>query len=185
METKEPTPAEREQLRQALHKALEKLGDRVYAELTADVPDDEQEVLDLSRPEIPLAKLIVCKYADEELDVLAEKFARAAGARGANYAELGAAWGMSRQAARKRWPGAVSAISERANKEPVHFRAFGGEARVSFHPEDGSWWWIATAANRQVREAPEKAEYDTSEEAAAAAGAFLAANTVTTEETSR
>ncbi|NEB60320.1 hypothetical protein G3I61_11530 [Streptomyces diastaticus] len=183
METKEPTTAEREQLRQALQKALEKLGDRVYAELTADHPDDEQEVLDLSRPEIPLAKLIVCKYADEELDVLAEKFARAAGARGANYAELGAAWGISRQAARKRWPGAVSALSERANKEPVHFQAFGGEARVSFHPEDGGWWWIATAANRQHQEAPEGVTYDTSEEASAAAGAFLAANT--TEEPTR
>ncbi|MFM9449168.1 hypothetical protein [Streptomyces acidiscabies] len=177
MEMKEPTPAERAHLRQALHNALEKLADRVYAGLTADTPDDEQEVLDLSRPEIPLAKLIVCKYASEELDALAEKFARAAGARGANYAELGAAWGMSRQAARKRWPGAVSALSERANKEPVHFRAFGGEARVSFHPEDGGWWWIATAANRQHQEAPEGVTYDTSEEASAAAGAFLAANT--------
>ncbi|MFD8242391.1 hypothetical protein ACFV3P_24910 [Streptomyces albidoflavus] len=177
MGTKEPTTAERDQLRQALHKALEKLEDRVYAELTANAPDDEQELLDLSRPEIPLAKLIVCKYADEELAVLAEKFARAAGAQGATYADLGAAWGISRQAARKRWPGAVSALSERANKEPVHFQAFGGEARVFFHPEDGGWWWIATAANHQHQEAPEGVTYDTSEEASAAAGAFLAANT--------
>lgn len=185
MEMKEPTQEERDRLRQALHKALEKLGDTVYERLTAERPDDAEEVLDLTRPEIPLAKLTVCKYAAEELDVLAERFARAAGAAGANYPELGAAWGISRQAARKRWPGAVSAINERANKEPVHFEAFGGEARVSFHPEDGSWWWIATAANRKVREAPEKAEYDTSEEAAAAAGAFLAANTTTTEESTR
>lgn len=176
METKEPTTAEREQLRQALHEALEKLGGRVYAELTAAAHDDEQEVLDLSRPDAPLAKLIACKYANEELDVLAEKFARTAGARGANYAELGAAWGISRQAARKRWPGAVN-VSERANKEPVHFQAYGGEARVSFHPGDGGWWWIATAANHQHQEAPEGITYDTSEEASAVAGAFLAANT--------
>jgi hypothetical protein len=116
---------------------------------------------------------------------IAENYARKAGAAGASYAQLGTAWGVSRQAARKRWPGAVSAINPHANREPVHFEAFGGEARVVFHPEDGGWWWIATAANRQVREAPEKAEYDTSEEAAAAAGAFLAANATTTEEPNR
>lgn len=42
-------------------------------------------------------------------------------------------------------------------------------------------WRIGTAANRKVQEAPEDLPYDTSEEAAAAAGVFLAANTTTTD----
>lgn len=176
MEMTEPTQEERDQLRRALLKALETLGNAVYERLTAGSPDSEQDVLDLTRPEIPLAKLIVCKHASEELDVLTERFARAAGAAGANYAELGTAWGISRQAARKRWPGAVSAVNERANKEPIHFEAFGGEARVAFHPEDGGWWWIGQGANRSQGDAGDEVTYDTSEEAAAAAGAFLAAN---------
>ncbi|MFD0270121.1 hypothetical protein ACFVGY_26705 [Streptomyces sp. NPDC127106] len=41
-----------------------------------------------------------------------------------------------------------------------------------------SRWWIATAANRKVQEAPEDLTYDTSEDAAAV---FLAANTTTTD----
>ncbi|MFF8414914.1 hypothetical protein [Streptomyces omiyaensis] len=176
MEKKEPTTAEREQLRAALRDALKEMGNTVYGQLTVDAPDDDQEELDLSRPEIPLSWLTACKYAVEELDALADRYARTAGSRGANYAELGAAWGISRQAARKRWSGAVNILSERANKEPVHFEAFDGEARVSFHPDAGGWYWIATAANGQVREL-EGEHHDTSEEAAAAAGAFLAANT--------
>jgi hypothetical protein len=130
-----------------------------------------------------LAMLRALREVGHVAEELADGFARSAGAAGANYPQMGAAWGISRQAARKRWLGAVSAISEDANKEPVHFQAFGGEARIAFHPEDGGWWWIATAANGAHQDAGEETTYDTSEEASAAAGAFLAANTTTKEPT--
>ncbi|MFF0142689.1 hypothetical protein ACFYRN_40430 [Streptomyces sp. NPDC005227] len=176
MEKRELTDAERTSLRQALNRATAVLAQTLYGE--------QMERWDREHPGDPtgfeaghpLAELITLKHAAEELETLAEAAARSAGAKGVSYADLGAAWGFSRQAARKKWPGAVSVISEAANREPIHFEAFGGEARVVFHPEFGGWWWNATAANRQHGEAPDDLTYDTSEEAAAAAGAFLSAN---------
>ncbi|MEU5547170.1 hypothetical protein AB0G85_33140 [Streptomyces sioyaensis] len=129
-------------------------------------------------PDYKLAMVRALREARDAAEELSEKYVRGAGAGGINYPQLGAAWGISRQAARKRWPGAV-AVNGYANREPIHFEAFGGEARVVWHPEEGSWWWIATAANRKTQEAPDDVMYDTSEEAAAAAGAFLATNTTT------
>ncbi len=131
-------------------------------------------------PDRALATLRALRAVRGAADAAAENTARKAGQLGAGYPQLGKAWGISRQAARLRWPGAVSAINPAANREPVHFEMYGGEARVSYHPEFGGWWWIATAANRKTAEAPKgDDEYaETSEEAAAAAGAFLAANAV-------
>ncbi|MBU3865567.1 hypothetical protein KN815_16215 [Streptomyces sp. 4503] len=129
-----------------------------------------------------LAILRALRQIIEEVGHLADEYASEAGMAGANYPDLGKAWGVSRQAARKRWPGVVSSLNPDAyrGREPVHFRAYGGEAQVSFHPQEGGWWWIATAANGQNAEAPEDVTYDTSEEASATAGAFLATNAVQT-----
>lgn len=128
-----------------------------------------------------LAMLRALRQVKVETERLADDFAARAGMHGANYPDLGAAWGITRQGARKRWPHAVSALNPDAyrDRDPIQFEAFGGTARVSFHPDDGGWWWIATAANGKNAEAPEEVTYDTSEEASAAAGAFLAANTTT------
>lgn len=173
----EPTDEQVADLRDRIRKAAVDLAAHISVrqqELQSKGPMREQAMM---TGDWHLSVVRALREARTLTDELAENYARKAGAAGTSYAQLGTAWGVSRQAARKRWPGAVSAINPHANREPIHFQAFGGEARVAFHPEDGGWWWIATAANRQHQEAPEDAEYDTSEEAAAAAGAFLAANT--------
>lgn len=147
-----------------------------------DLSPEIAETLSLSNSETAdwnLAMLRALRQIKTEAERLADDFAADAGMHGANYPDLGAAWGMTRQGARKRWPHAVSALNPDAyrGRDPIEFEAFGGDARVSFHPNDGGWWWIATAANGRGAEAPEEVTYDTSEEASAAAGAFLAANT--------
>ncbi|MGR3939088.1 hypothetical protein [Streptomyces sp. BRA346] len=181
MDKKELTQTDRETLRKDLHGALQPLRDVLYEAMTEGRPDSP-DVLRLDRPEGALASLAACKYAAEEIDGMAENFARSAGAKGANYAELGAAWGISRQAARKRWPLAVDPSAARGTRKSVDITAFGGTARVGFDPADGGWWWVAAAANGTNRDTgleEDAPTYDTSEEAAAAAGAFLAANTTT------
>ncbi|MCQ8194687.1 hypothetical protein [Streptomyces rugosispiralis] len=149
-----------------------------------DLSRDVAGTLTLSNGETAdwnLSMLRALRQIKTETERLADDFAAEAGMHGANYPDLGAAWGITRQGARKRWSHTVSALNPDTyrGREPIHFEAFGGEARVSFHPDDGGWWWIATAANRRTAEAPEGVTYDTSEEASAAAGAFLAANTTT------
>lgn len=149
-----------------------------------DLTPEVAETLTLSCGETAdwnLAMLRALRQVKIEAERLADDFAADAGKHGANYPDLGAAWGMTRQGARKRWPHAVSALNPDAyrGRDPIQFEAFGGNARVSFHPTDGGWWWIAAAANGRTAEAPVGVTYDTSEEASAAAGAFLAANTTT------
>lgn len=182
----EPTEAQVADFRRRLEDVVSTLVGAISVreqQMGVDHPHRDQAVV---TADWQLAMLRALRETRDAAEVLSEKYARGAGAGGINYPQLGAAWGVSRQAARKKWPGAVSAVNEQANREPVHFEAFGGEARVVFHPEFGGWWWIATAANRKREEAPDDLTYDTSEEAAAAAGAFLAANATTTaEETNR
>ncbi|WP_327728469.1 hypothetical protein OG250_19055 [Streptomyces sp. NBC_00487] len=72
---------------------------------------------------------------------------------------------------------------EKAYTGPSHVKPFGGEALITWRAEEGTWWWIATAASGRGDEAPEHVTYDSSEEAAAAAGAFLAANATTAQKT--
>jgi hypothetical protein len=50
-----------------------------------------------------LARLRVLGIMQSELDRAADLEAYCAGAEGANFRELGDAWGISRQGARKRW----------------------------------------------------------------------------------
>ncbi|MFJ8855204.1 hypothetical protein [Streptomyces sp. NPDC102437] len=149
-----------------------------------DLSPNIAETLALSNGETAdwnLAMLRALRQIRTEAERLGNDLAADAGMHGANYPDLGAAWGITRQGARKRWPHAVSALNPDAyrGREPVTVNLFGGSARISFHPDDGGWWWIATAANGQTAEAPEGLTHDTSEEASAAAGAFLSANTAT------
>ncbi|MFI1444955.1 hypothetical protein [Streptomyces fructofermentans] len=195
METTEPTETEMVALMGALYGAIQPLARAMRGRMTDGAGDDfdsgdgpdsgdggpgsgggpgDDSGWDDGTPAVPLATLAAWRVASEEIERLAARSARLAGARGAGYPDLGAAWKISRQAARKRWPGVVTA--ERVLPASSHFRAFGGEALVTWRQEEGSWWWIATAANGRGDEAPDEASYASSEEAAAAAGAFLAAN---------
>lgn len=176
----DPTEEQQQQLEAAVQRLAYQLGAEIWsrADEITDMPPRVREQV-TGAPDRHLATLRALRAVKDAADAVAALLAVDAGHRGAGYPQLGKAWGITRQAARLRWPGAVSAINEANNREPIHFEMYGGEARVSFHPEEGGWWWIATAANRKVQEAPADLTYDTSEEAAAAAGVFLAANTST------
>ncbi|GAA0707166.1 hypothetical protein GCM10009548_95040 [Streptomyces malaysiensis subsp. malaysiensis] len=180
MERRELTEAEHLALRQALSMAIGPLKQALYGE-TMERWDQENPGKPLQFPAgRPLAELVTLKHAAEELEGMASAVAKEAGAKGASYADLGAAWGITRQAARKRWPMAVDPGAARRTRPPVDITAFGGKARVGFDSADGGWWWVAAAANGVSRDTgleEDAPTYDTSEEAAAAAGAFLAANT--------
>ncbi|MGW1043677.1 hypothetical protein [Streptomyces sp. NPDC002547] len=177
----DPTEAQQDKLTADVQGLAYDLGAQIWsrAEEIADVPPRTRDQVTGYAPDRYLATLRALRAVKDAADTAAARVASEAGHRGAGYPQLGKAWDITRQAARLRWPGAVSVINEANNQEPVHFEMYGGEARVSFHPEEGGWWWIATAANRKVQEAPADLTYDTSEEASAAAGVFLAANTTT------
>lgn len=55
----------------------------------------------------PLASLRALALLSRAVDECAAAAARAAAGEGAGYPQLGSAWGVSRQGARKRWPGLV------------------------------------------------------------------------------
>lgn len=54
-----------------------------------------------------LAYLHALRRVHEAAEVLAAEAALMGGGMGATYGHLGSAWGISKQAARKKWPGAV------------------------------------------------------------------------------
>ncbi|MEU3084093.1 hypothetical protein ABZ697_27740 [Streptomyces albidoflavus] len=169
----EPSEAQLTKFRTELRAVAAALADGISVRDTnAGGPDADLPVR--STPDWQLAMLRALRIARDEVEPMTEEYARSAGRRGVTYPQLGEAWGVSRQAARKRWPGAVVGTTA---KEPIEFESFGGHARVSWQPEDGGWWWIGQAANGSYADAGDEVTYDTSEEAAAIAGAFLAANT--------
>ncbi|WP_328461033.1 response regulator [Streptomyces sp. NBC_00448] len=55
----------------------------------------------------PLARLHALSYLLRAVDSCAMQAASAAARQGAGYPELGSAWGITRQGARRRWPGLV------------------------------------------------------------------------------
>lgn len=174
----DPTDDQSADLRDRLLDAVAELAAQISTreqELTATGQTPTQFVREhaLMTPDWHLSVLRALREGRDVIEQLADTSARSAGAAGANYPQLGAAWGISRQAARKRWLGAVSAANETANKEPVEIRAFGGEARVAFHVDEGGWWWIGHGADGTPGDAGDDVTYDTKEEAAAHAGAFL------------
>ena len=77
-------------------RALLRRADSQRVAETADLtPDDRRNMY--------LARLRVLGIMQSELDRAADLEAYCAGAEGANFRELGDAWGISRQGARKRW----------------------------------------------------------------------------------
>lgn len=132
----------------------------------------------MNTPEWQLAMLRALREVDPLALQIGERSARTAGIMGATYTQLGDAAGITRQAATKRWPGAVPP----KDAAPVDIETAGGTGRVFYDQESGTWAWFAQGANGTSAESEDDAGHGTSEAAAAAVGAFLAANT-TTEET--
>ncbi|MGW2891891.1 hypothetical protein ACWDDN_42625 [Streptomyces griseoruber] len=108
---------------------------------------------------------------------LADSAARTAGGTGASYTQLGAAWGITKQAARLRWPGAVRKHDDTSGEgQPFELRLGGGIAEIIQLPDGGGFVWEATGADRASGQSPEP--YGSRTEAAAHAGAFLARHAV-------
>nr|WTE08748.1 hypothetical protein OH765_40215 [Streptomyces anulatus] len=124
-----------------------------------------------------LARLRALREIRMVAERLADRTVAAAGIRGAGYPQLGDAWAITRQGARKKWPDAVSAMSPPpAGQEPrTTLAAFGGSVELSWHGAEGGWWWSGEGADGATAESA--ITHDTKEQAAADAGAFLQQHT--------
>ncbi|MFF4607768.1 hypothetical protein ACFY12_34145 [Streptomyces sp. NPDC001339] len=143
-------------------------------DLPADAPEDAHLVV-RDAGDWQLARLRALREIRTAAAVLADRTVAAAGIRGAGYPQLGDAWAITRQGARKKWPDAVSAMAAPPGGQEARttIEAFGGTADLSWHGAEGGWWWIGQGADGTGADAGEDVTYDTKEEAAANAGAFL------------
>ncbi|MFF0277735.1 hypothetical protein [Streptomyces sp. NPDC004330] len=123
----------------------------------------------MAAPDVQLAMLRSLHEAKLSVDRLAESAATVAGRSGANYAQLGAAWGgIKRQSARLKWP---HAVTKKAVGESVPLQYAGGFAVIHHDPDADAWWFTATAADQQEKES--EAVHASSAEAIAGATEFL------------
>ncbi|MFF4647709.1 hypothetical protein [Streptomyces sp. NPDC001389] len=122
-----------------------------------------------------LALLYSLRQAAAAVERRAAAAARTAGHQGAGYPQLGAAWGITRQSARAKWPHAVPSRAH-LPQPPVPVQHAGGTAAVLHQPDtDDLWMFTALAADGSKRVSP--AEYTSSAAAAHAARTFLADHT--------
>ncbi|GAA3049294.1 hypothetical protein GCM10017562_09870 [Streptomyces roseofulvus] len=157
-----------------VHEAVRDLAERISTRLLAyrAAGKDPDPVL-MAAPDVQLALLRALYEAKQSVDRLAESAATVAGRSGANYAQLGAAWGgIKRQSARLKWPHAV--VRKSASESiPLHYA--GGTAVVHHDADADAWWYTATAADQQEQESePVHGSYA---EAIAGATEFLLAHT--------
>ncbi|MDX3232492.1 hypothetical protein [Streptomyces sp. ME19-01-6] len=174
---RDPTPDQLQDLHDAVVDAVTTLADKISVPYGGLAEDDPRWATCMSTPEWQLAMLRALRELEPLMPQLGERWARTAGILGASYTQLAAAAGISRQAATKRWPGAVPP----KDAAPVDIETAGGTGRVIYDQENRNWAWTARGANGASAKSDD-AGHATSEAAAAEAGAFLAAN-ATAEET--
>lgn len=167
---RDPTPDQLQDLHDAVVEVVTALADGISVPYGGLSKEDPRWAT--CTPEWQLAMLRALREVQPLNQVLGERCARTAGIMGATYTQLAGAAGISRQAATKRWPGAVPP----ADPSPVEIETAGGTGRIFYDQESGTWAWIAQGANGTSAESDD-AGHPTSEAAAADAGAFLAANT--------
>ncbi|MFD5433634.1 hypothetical protein ACFWJ4_15970 [Kitasatospora sp. NPDC127067] len=163
----EITHEEQTELAKALLDALGPLAAAVRARATG-LP--AERMWDAEPVEAALSVLSAWKLVDAEVKRLTAGAAATAGSYGAGYEQLGAAWGITRQGARKKWPEAVS----RPVARPGSLRLFGGTVELIEDAAAGGWRWTAIGADGTTGAAA--VGHRTREEAAAHGGAFLAAH---------
>ncbi|MFD3607510.1 hypothetical protein ACFWXA_05460 [Streptomyces atroolivaceus] len=168
MAANEVTPTELTALEQSLCDALAPLASALRARDT-ELPEDQMWAAD--PVEVSLAVLAGWKVVDSTVTRLTARAARTAGAYGASYEQLGTAWGITRQGARKKWPDAVNRPT--AAGEPGTVELFGGTAELYREPSSGGWRWRGRGADGIHGAADGSPACGTKEEAAAYAGAFL------------
>ncbi|MEU9044541.1 MULTISPECIES: hypothetical protein [unclassified Kitasatospora] len=175
----EPPAEELDRLQQALWDAVWSTAERIAVVKPGEIeaPGNDWQSIHMKWRGLRgpnLAALRVLREVAAAVDVMAGEAAHWAGRDGATYPQLGTAWGVTRQAARSRWPKAVKAPAVKG--ERVEVELFGGRATISYLPDEGGWWWIGTGADDVCDEAEQT--YDGQAEAAGAAGAFLAAHQI-------
>ncbi|MEY9961552.1 hypothetical protein [Streptacidiphilus sp. MAP5-52] len=172
----DPTEDEGKQLRTELLAVAQKLAAQVCPR-TRDLPEGDRtrQTLLVARPG-QLALLRVLRELAPAAEELATEVAFRAGTNGANYRELGAAWGITRQSARKKWPDAMrSAPPEETTGFEIEIG--GGEARIIFNREIPGWTWTATGAD--ALQGGSRVASLTSQEASGHAGAWLQEHSAT------
>ncbi|MEV6976726.1 hypothetical protein [Kitasatospora sp. NPDC093806] len=161
------TTEEQAELAKSLLDALDPLAIAVRSRATG-LP--ESRLWDADPADVALTVLATWKIVDAEVKRLTAIAAGTAGAYGASYEQLGAAWGITRQGARKKWP---DAVGRPAAPAPVVLELFGGTAVLTQDPATEGWTWTATGADGSPGSADGDPARTTREEAAAYAGAFL------------
>ncbi|MFF8382030.1 hypothetical protein ACF07V_38725 [Streptomyces sp. NPDC015661] len=153
----------------AVRALAERISTRALAYAAADKPFDP--VL-MTAPDVQLALLRALYEAKLSVDRLAESAATVAGRGGANYAQLGSAWGgIKRQSARLKWP---HAVVRKSAKESIPLQYAGGVAVVHHDADTDAWWYTATAADQRIEESDPV--HGTYAEAIAGATEFLLAH---------
>ncbi|WP_231977073.1 response regulator [Streptomyces sp. 2323.1] len=94
----------------AVHQLADELVRHGFPAVPATEPDDGTTEPGQAADGNPaLARLHALAYLDRAVGRCARQLAQEAAGNGANYPQLGQAWGISRQGARRRWPGLVYA----------------------------------------------------------------------------
>ncbi|MFF7586118.1 hypothetical protein ACFZCK_01350 [Kitasatospora purpeofusca] len=166
----EITPEERAELAKALTDALDPVAVAIRSRRSG-LP--AARMWDADPVEVTLSVLAAWKVVDTEVKRLTALAAATAGSYGANYEQLGAVWGMTRQGARKKWPDAVPRPAVAGARTGSSLGLFGGTAELTQDPLSGGWAWAAEGADGTRGAAEDGTRYATKEEAAAHAGAFL------------
>ncbi|MEU6878931.1 hypothetical protein [Streptomyces sp. NPDC046712] len=169
----EPTQEDTFTMDERVHDAVRALAERISTRALAyRVADKSFDPVLMAAPDVQLALLRALYEAKQSVDRLAESAATVAGRSGANYAQLGAAWGgIKRQSARLKWPHAVVKQST-SESIPLHYA--GGTAVVHHDADADAWWYTATAADQQENES--EPVHSTYAEAIAGATEFLLAH---------
>ncbi|MFJ9950702.1 hypothetical protein [Kitasatospora sp. NPDC091207] len=156
-------------LDKALLDALHPLASAIRSR-TSGLP--EERMWEEDPVDVTLSVLAAWRLVDAEVKRLTAIAAGTAGSYGASYEQLGAAWGITRQGARKKWPEAVARPA--TGRAGTGLTLFGGTAELVAGQEPGGWSWTAEGADGTRGAAAAGAGCATREEAAAHAGAFLA-----------
>lgn len=169
MPTPDVTATERTALDRILLDALDPLASAMRARATGYSAD---RMWAADPAEVALAVLGTWKVVDQEVERLTAMAARTAASYGAGYERLGAAWGLTRQGARRKWPDAVDGQAA-ARRDGSVLDLFGGTAELFADATSGGWHWSARGADGAHSAEEDAPLLARKEEAAAHAGAFL------------
>ncbi|MET9618044.1 hypothetical protein [Kitasatospora indigofera] len=161
------TPEEQVELDRALLDALTPLASAIRSRATG-LPGNRMWEADPT--EVALSVLATWKLVDAEVKRLTAIAAGTAASYGASYEQLGTAWGITRQGARKKWP---EAVGRPPAAPPTTLHLFDGAAELTQNPASGGWTWAGRGADGSRGAADSDISFATKEEAAAYAGAFL------------